>query len=160
MKQEFHLDIFDIRQVNDSDKELLRDIVDAEYLLGKVYSVAPDIATNVYWDDVINRKNDLNFLVFLKNGDLLGRVALQKIDKDIPELAIVIIKKYQSQGYGTSLVKQFLDWIYDTMGYSQINIKIDNSNQKSIGLFKKIGMIVDKEDSIIFGHLNLPFYLV
>lgn len=156
MNIEFNSDIFDIRQVNDSDKELVRDIVKAEYLLGRVYSVVPDIATNIYWENVIKRKTDLNFLVFLKNGDLLGRIALQKIDKDIPELAIVIIKKYQSQGYGTSLVKQFLDWIYDTMGYSQINIKIDNSNQKSIGLFKKLGMIVDKEDSIIFGHLNLP----
>ena len=156
MNQEFQSDIFDIRQVNDSDKKLFEDIVASEYLIGTVYSVAPDIATNVYWNDVINRKTDLNFSVFLKNGDLLGRVALQEIEKAIPELAIVIVKKYQSQGYGTSLIKQFLNWIYDTMGYSQINIKIDNSNQKSKGLFKKLGIIIDKDDSIISGHLNLP----
>lgn len=160
MNQEFYSDIFDIRQVNDSDKELFRHIVAAEYLLGTVYSVAPDITTNVYWEDVIKRKTDLNFLVFLKNGDLLGRIALQGFEKESPELAIVIVKKYQSQGYGTSLVKQFLNWIYITMSYSKINIKIDSSNEKSKGLFKKLGLIVDEKGDIISGYLNLPFYLV
>lgn len=39
-------------------------------------------------------------MAFLRDGELIGRVALQGMDNDIPELAIVIVKKYQSKGYG------------------------------------------------------------
>ena len=42
------------------------------------------------------------------------------------------------------------------MGYYRINIRIDSSNERSKGLFKKMGAIVDDEDDIIYCHLNLP----
>ena len=105
---------------------------------------------------MLEDETDINFSVFLKNGDLLGRVALQSVDKSIPELAIVIVKKYQGQGYGAVLLEQFLNWIYEIMGYYRINIRIDSSNERSKGLFKKMGAIVDDEDDIIYCHLNLP----
>lgn len=41
---------------------------------------------------MIEDETDINYSVFLKNGDLLGRVALQGVNEDIPELAIVIVK--------------------------------------------------------------------
>ena len=71
-------------------------------------------------------------------------------------LAIVIVKTYQGQGYGAVLLEQFLNWIYEIMGYYRINIRIDSSNERSKGLFKKMGAIVDDEDDIIYCHLNLP----
>lgn len=81
---------------------------------------------------------------------------MQGVDQDIPELAIVIVKKYQGQGYGAVLLKQFLNWIHENMGYCRINVKIDHSNERSKALFKKIGAIVDDEDDIIYCHLDLP----
>lgn len=91
---------------------------------------------------MLEDETDINFSVFLKNGDLLGRVALQSVDKSIPELAIVIVKKYQGQGYGAVLLEQFLNWIYEIMGYYRINIRIDSSNERSKGLFKKWGQLL------------------
>ena len=143
MEQEFHSEEFDIRRVSENDKELFRDVAEAEYLFGKLYKVDPDIGIKVYWENMLEDETDINFSVFLKNGDLLGRVALQSVDKSIPELAIVIVKKYQGQGYGAVLLEQFLNWIYEIMGYYRINIRIDSSNERSKGLFKKMGAIVD-----------------
>ena len=37
---------------------------------------------------------DINYAVLTKDNDLIGRVALQRIDLDVPELAIVIVKDY------------------------------------------------------------------
>ena len=113
MEQEFHSEEFDIRRVSENDKELFRDVAEAEYLFGKLYKVDPDIGIKVYWENMLEDETDINFSVFLKNGDLLGRVALQSVDKSIPELAIVIVKKYQGQGYGAVLLEQFLNWIYE-----------------------------------------------
>lgn len=48
---------------------------------------------------------DKNYSMFLKNGDLLARAALQGIDNEILELAIIIVKKYQGQGYGKRLLR-------------------------------------------------------
>ena len=154
--EEFHSEIFDIRRVSETDSELFRDVAAAEYLFGRIYKVDPEIGIKVYWETMIEDNEDINYSVFLKNGDLLGRVALQRMKETNPELAIVIVKKYQGQGYGAVLLKQFLNWVHETMGYGRINVRIDSSNERSKGLFRKIGVIVDEEDDIIYCHLNLP----
>ncbi len=156
MENEFYSEIFHIRRVADNDRDLFRDVAAAEYIFGRVYKLDPETGIKIYWETIIEDEQDINYSVFLKNGDLLGRVALQNVDEAIPELAIVIVKKYQGQGYGAILLKQFLNWIHDEMGYNRINVKIDSSNERSRGLFKKMGAIVDGEDDIIYCHLNLP----
>lgn len=156
MEQELHTELFDIRRVAAEDRELFNDVVAAEYLMGKLYKVDSEIASKVYWETIVEDKEDINYSVFLKNGDLLGRVALQGIGESVPELAIVIVKKYQGQGYGAKLLKEWLNWVCKNMGYNRINVKIDNSNTRSKHLFKKIGAIVDDADDIIYCHINLP----
>lgn len=156
MEQELHTELFDIRRVAAEDRELFNDVVAAEYLMGKLYKVDSEIASKVYWETIVEDKEDINYSVFLKNGDLLGRVALQEIGESVPELAIVIVKKYQGQGYGAKILKEWLNWVCKNMGYNRINVKIDNSNTRSKHLFKKIGAIVDDVDDIIYCHINLP----
>ena len=53
----------------------------------------PDIGLKVYWESLTGDDTEINYSVFLKNGDLLGRVALQGIDNKFPELAIIIVKQ-------------------------------------------------------------------
>ena len=105
MEQELHTELCDIRRVAAEDRELISNVVAAESLMGKLYKVDPEIASKVYWETIVEDKADINYSVFLKNGDLLGRVALQGIDESVPELAVVIVKKYQGQGYGAKLLK-------------------------------------------------------
>ena len=156
MEQEYHSEVFDIRRVSENDKELFREVAKAEYLFGRLYDVEPDIGLKVYWESMTEDDTEINYSVFLKNGDLLGRVALQGIDNKFPELAIIIVKQYQGQGYGELLLKEWRNWICTTMGYHRINIRIDSSNTRSIKLFQKLKAIVDREEDIIYCHLDLP----
>ena len=46
---------------------------------------------------------------FPQDGEFLGRVSLQYGRCKYPEIAIVVVKKYQNQGYGFKLLKE---WCY------------------------------------------------
>ena len=70
MEQEFHSEEFDIRRVSENDKELFRDVAEAEYLFGKLYKVDPDIGIKVYWENMLEDETDINFSVILKNGEI------------------------------------------------------------------------------------------
>lgn len=48
LELEFHSELFDIRRVCQSDKELFREVAKAEYLFGRLYDVDPDIGIKVY----------------------------------------------------------------------------------------------------------------
>ena len=86
----------------------------------------------------------------------IRRVSENDKELKFPELAIIIVKQYQGQGYGELLLKEWLNWICTTMGYHRINIRIDSSNTRSIKLFRKLKAIVDREEDIIYCHLDLP----
>ena len=77
MEQELHTELFDIRRVAAEDRELINDVVAAEYLMKKLHKVDPEIASKVYWETIVENKEDINYSVFLKNGDLLGRVLVK-----------------------------------------------------------------------------------
>lgn len=154
--REFRSDMFYVRAVDESDREYMRSVAAAEYLFGRLYSVEPDIGLKVYWEEIVTDIEDQNYVAFLSNGELLGRIALQGVESDIPELAIVIVKEHQSQGYGYLLLKQWLNWIYEECGLSCVTVKIDSENKKSIALFRKLGVDIDHEADIIYGHLCLP----
>ena len=156
MEKEYHSELFDIRRVCESDKELFREVAKAEYLFGRIYDVEPDIGINVYWEGLVGDATEKNYSVFLNNGDFLGRLALQGLDNEFPELAIIIIKKYQGQGYGEPLLREWLNWVQATMGYRRIDVKIDRSNTRSVRLFQKLKAIVDQDGDIIYCHLDLP----
>ena len=101
----------------------------------------------MYWDTIVT--------VITKDNDLIGRVALQGIDMDVPELAIVIVKDYQGKGYGEKIIRAWLSWVHETMGYCRINKKIDSQNCRSIRLFQKLGAIVDHDGSEVQCHIIL-----
>lgn len=148
---------FNIRKVMDSDYEAFGKIAAAEYLFGRMYEIDPELAKKVYWDTIVTADKDINYAVITKDNDLIGRVALQGIDMDVPELAIVIVKDYQGKGYGEKIIRVWLPWMHETMGYCRINIKIDSQNCRSIRLFQKLGAIVDHDGSEVECHILLPF---
>lgn len=84
---------------------------------------------------------------------LFGR--MYKIDMDVLELAIVIVNDYQGKGYGEKIIRAWVSWVHETMGYCGINIKIDSQNCRSLRLFQKIGAIVDYDGSKVECHISL-----
>lgn len=105
---------FNIRKAMDSDYEAFGKIAAAEYLFGRMYEIDPELAKKVYWDTIVTADKDINYAVITKDNDLIGRVALQGIDMDVPELAIVIVKDYQGKGYGEKIIRAWLPWVHET----------------------------------------------
>jgi RimJ/RimL family protein N-acetyltransferase len=155
LDQEYKSDTFYVRPVNGEDKELFKGVVAAENIMGKIYNIMPEIALDSYWSVFINDEEDLNYSVFLNDGTFIGRVALQGINKGYPELAIILIKEYQGQGLGYRLLMQWLNWVYESLGYKRILVKVDSTNKKSLGLFNKIAVKVSEADITEY-YIDLP----
>lgn len=133
---EFRSELFYVRRVKDEDKESYKDVVAAEYLFGELSEIDPDAAIKAYWKTIIQNEINMNFSVFFFGGELIGRIALQGIDEEVPELAVVIVKKHQGKGYGYRVLRQWLNFINEQTGCNRVNVRIDSENVKSINVFK------------------------
>lgn len=66
-------------------------------------------------------------------------------------------KKYQNQGYGFKLLKEWCSWVHEVYGYSRLDILIDAENEPSIRLFRKLDVKWDSKDSdVLECHIELP----
>lgn len=106
-------------------------------------------------------KENKTLLIVKTEADLIGAVALYeafKRFKNALSADIVVLKKYQSQGYGTEINKELPNL---TKKYDGVLLDIANSNQKSINAAKKAGYKIDYGIASIFdeeGYQHTPFF--
>lgn len=147
---------FFIKKTDDSDYDNFKQVCEAEYLIGRIYKHQPDIAMKCFWETLFEG-DDIHYSVFLPDGEFLGRVSLQYGRCKYPEIAIVVVKKYQNQGYATKLLREWCSWVYEVYGYSRLDVLIDTENAPSMKLFRRLGVIWDSEEgSIAECHFELP----
>ena len=83
------------------------------------------------------------WLVFEKeSGKLIGRAGLEHREyNDVVELELgyLIGKKYQGKGYATEVCNAILDYAKENAGFERINTVIQDGNDVSIALSKKLG---------------------
>ena len=101
---EYRSENFYIRKTDDRDYDNFRKVCEAEYLIGRIYKHQPKIAMKCFWETLFEGE-DIHYSIFLQDGEFLGRVSLQYGRCKYPEIAIVVVKKYQNQGYGFKLLK-------------------------------------------------------
>lgn len=152
----FQQDDFYVRMFQAEDFEKIGEIIEAEDLFRNMYKADPKIMLLAFWNTILGLENDYHYAIYLKNGDILGRLALQSVNKEYPELAIVIVEKYQNKGYGERVLRGWLPWIKEHLGYSKILVNIESRNVASMQLFNKLGIIVEQqEDGICHGYLDI-----
>lgn len=89
----------------------------------------------------------LTGVIFLKDGgQFCGRVNMQKIDEEIPELGIDLLKEYQNQGYGPETIAAFANWYGEKRHISGIKVRIAVGNAHSIHVFEKLGAEYMQDD--------------
>ena len=82
----------------------------------------------------------LTGLIFLRSGDIFcGRVNMQNVDSDEPEVGIDLLRDHQNHGYGPEAVSGFANWYGSNRGISQIKVRISSANAHSIHVFEKLG---------------------
>ena len=90
----------------------------------------------------------LSYLIFLRDGgQFCGRVNMQKIDEEVPELGIDLLEKYQNQGYGPETITAFANWYGENHHVSEIKVRIMAVNTRSTHVFQKLGAEYLQEDS-------------
>lgn len=89
----------------------------------------------------------LTGVIFLKDGgQFCGRVNMQKIDEEIPELGIDLLKEYQNQGYGPEAIAAFANWHGEKRHISEIKVRIAAGNAHSVHVFEKLGAEYIQDD--------------
>ena len=100
------------------------------------------------------------WLVYEKEtGELIGRAGLEHREyNDVVELELgyLIGKKYQGKGYATEVCKAIIDYGKENAGFERINTVIQDGNDVSIALSKKLGF-EQKESYQIDGKIMHRF---
>ena len=83
------------------------------------------------------------WLVFSKEtGELIGRAGLEhrEYDEEIElELGYIIGTKHQGKGYATEVCEAILDYAKENCGFERMNALIEDGNEVSVFLAKKLG---------------------
>ncbi len=91
------------------------------------------------WEDT-QKPSVFTGLIFLRDSEtFLGRVNLQSIDQEFPEVGIDLISAYRNQGYGPEALTGFLNWWYQTRNTVRAKVRIMSENTHSIHIFEKLG---------------------
>ncbi len=129
-----------IRQLNESDFDLMSSLWSERFppLLLENKSEAGAFLLNL-WEGT-QTPSILTGLIFLRNGDVFcGRVNMQNIGQEVPEVGIDILRNYQNAGYGMEAVTGFVNWYWRVYHISEVKVRISSKNARSIHLFEKIG---------------------
>lgn len=86
--------------------------------------------------------NLLTGIIFLRDsGQFCGRVNMQKMDQEIPEVGIDILKDLQNQGYGSEAVAGLANWFGESRYISKVKALIAAGNTHSTHMFEKLGAV-------------------
>lgn len=138
-----------IRSIKDDDLDLV-------YSLEKENSVLSDFTEDEKYEELFrtavweetNRPNIYNGMIFLKDSEkFVGKICMQGINSELPELGIDIVNSYQNQGYGSEAIIAFCNRYYEMYGVDRVKVRIREENARSIHVFEKIGAEYDRATS-------------
>ncbi|MBW9150622.1 GNAT family N-acetyltransferase [Clostridium sp. CM028] len=152
-----------IREIKETELDILEMMlfgaiylpVGSEPLTREVLKI-PEIS--VYIDDFLKKKDD-HCLVADVDGIIIGAVWVRilageikgygNIDDKTPEFSISLIKEYQNQGIGTSLMKKMIEYLKEK-GYSQTSLSVSKGNY-AVRMYKAVGfeIIAEKKDDYL-----------
>lgn len=140
-----------IRKIKDGDQDLVYGLSQESSLLANFLKDDEyvELYRKVCWDET-NDHNTYNGMIFLKDsGKFVGKICMQHIDRDLPELGIDIMKAHQNHGYGPEAIIAFCNWYSVTYGLREAKVRISQENTHSIHIFEKIGAKYDQATSYL-----------
>ena len=81
-------------------------------------------------------------LICKHNGEIIGFIIFSPISPEAHILSISVIKKIQSKGVGSLLLRSMLDQC-KAMNYKKIFLEVRTSNLQAISFYQKFGFIKD-----------------
>ncbi len=132
-----------IRAMNDSDRNLTEQIF-AEGAYANKYRDDPGMykqMEDANWLDVC-QPDTINGMIFEKGTrEFCGRVCMQRIDDENPEIGIELLQKKQNQKIGPEAIVAFCNWYHQEYGIPSIRVRIAEGNTHSRHVFEKLGAV-------------------
>lgn len=78
------------------------------------------------------------------------------------ELGIVVAKRYQGRGIGTSLISQVIDWVRENGITTRISLEVRADNVKAVEIYLKFGFVVEgcKKNSTLLNGVYYDDYIM
>ena len=131
----------ELRKIHDSDKSFIFELADELHSasFSKENEDFRKKFNQVYWEKITS-PDTFNSLMFLKGtDDFIGRICMQHIDEDVPELGINILSRHQNKGFAPESVVAFCNWYSGKYKIKKTKIRIENENAHSIHVVEKLG---------------------
>lgn len=106
------------------------------------------------WEDMLSDTSKLQLKIIDKlTQEYVGEVVLMKVDAEMPEIGIQLLKKYHGQGIGTRVVNLFVNRLKSIMKVEFFTVRIRSDNYVSQRMFEKMGAIKVGEEGKEYADL-------
>lgn len=125
-----------LRTVEEEDLEKLRDIVN-QY----------DVRRFIGHREPLNLEDEKDWfenhegiaLTICVDGEIIGNIALEEKEPNVGEFGIMIDLEHHGNSYGTEAVELLTEHAFEQMNYHRLMARVVDTNQKSAGLWNKLG---------------------
>ncbi len=136
-------DDYIIRDLEAKDGYLLREwgTFDDPILYGYNYSDMTEAETR-YWYNSKRFPFRTQYYVAINNdGHMIGYMGIKEINRftQSAKLGIVLDPNFVSKGYGTKLLKDFLDYYFNELKMIRMVLEVNSWNERAIKLYEKMG---------------------
>lgn len=98
------------------------------------------------YDDELNwveKKLKNNSLIFSmierQTQKFIGNIELMDVNEKSAEIGIVITENFQGKHYGTEALKKIIDYGFNVLNLSELNLVVFSHNTRAIRCYKKLG---------------------
>ena len=79
-------------------------------------------------------------------GTPIGYLYISSLIRDEVFLEYAVLKEYRGKGYGSTIIRETSDYLFENHNIRSIRLDIDPSNKNSINAAEACGYTVDEEE--------------
>lgn len=141
-----------------SDGKKLKDWTSYEspLFLGYNYNNLSDKEIILWFASKQPRFNSSYFSIYVED-DLIGYIGLKEINKYLKtaKLGVVFDSKWTSKGYGSLVMKDFLDYCFKELKFRRIDLEVNSWNHRALRLYEKFGFKYNSTKYLEFENQEL-----
>ena len=85
-------------------------------------------------------------VILKESGEVIGRAGLSvREGYEIPELGFVIDVPHQKKGYAHEVCEAILQYAREELAFEEVQALVDEKNENSLRLLKKLGFVFDRD---------------
>ncbi|MCT1796266.1 GNAT family N-acetyltransferase [Helcococcus kunzii] len=110
-----------------------------------------------FWYISKQRRFNSSYFSIYVGDEMIGYIGIKEINKLLKtaKLGIVFDSKWTSKGYGSAVLKDFLDYYFNDLRMRRLDLEVNSWNDRAIKLYKKFGFKINSSKYIEFENQRL-----